>query len=314
MSYSFDRRLTVQANVRLIAGSLLQDALRDIDDPELDIHATIHEVRKNCKKVRALLRLVRLAAGDLYDRENAAIRDSARRLSDPRDLSANLESVDLLENRFETALGGEIFSRLRTALEARRSARSDDLDLEDRVTTVREELGSTLARSAKWDVPDAGFDALAGGLGKTYGRALRRMDEAFDEPSSETWHEWRKRVKYHRYHTDLLTEMWKAVLDEREEQLHDLTDLLGDDNDLSELREVLRNEPEWLDDEDSAVALVALIDRLRAEFQERTRPLARRVLAESADNLVARYRTYWEAWQAEPEHIEQAEPVIDPGR
>ncbi|MEX2466755.1 MAG: CHAD domain-containing protein [Gemmatimonadota bacterium] len=314
MSYVFARELTIQANVRLIAGSQLRDALRDIDDPELDVHATIHEVRKTCKKVRALLRLVRLVAEDLYGRENAAIRNSARRISEPRDLTANLESVDLLEDRFGSVLGREIFARLRSALEARRTARSHDLALDERVATVREELASTLERTDEWVVPDDGFDALAGGLGKTYGRAVRRMREAFSKPSSETWHEWRKRVKYHRYHTDLLEDIWEAVLDEREAQLHDLTDLLGDDNDLSELRVVLHDEPEWLDDEDAAVVLVALIDRLRAELQERTRPVARRVFAESPDKLVARYRSYWDAWQAEPEHVERADPVIEPGR
>ncbi len=314
MNYSFDRKRTIQENVRLIARGQLRDALSFIDDPDLDAHATVHEVRKAGKKVRALFRLVRLVAEDLYDRENAAIRDSARRISELRDLTANLESVDLLENRFETAVDGEIFSQLRTALEARRAARSEDLDLEARLTRVREDLASTLDRSRSWVVPDDGFDALAGGLRKTYGRALRRMREAFDEPSSETWHEWRKRLKYHRYQTVLLTDMWEAVLAEREEQIHELTDLLGDDNDLSELREVLRKEPEWLDNEDSTVGLVALIDRLRAELQERTRPLARRVLAESADGLVARYRTYWDAWQAEPDDFAEADPVIEPGR
>jgi len=43
MKCSFDRKPTIRANVRLIAGSVLRDALRDIDDPELDIHATIHD-------------------------------------------------------------------------------------------------------------------------------------------------------------------------------------------------------------------------------------------------------------------------------
>ncbi len=313
MAFTFGRDRTVQENVRLIASSQLRGALDDIDDSDLDPHETIHEVRKTCKKVRGLLRLTRLVAEELYARENAALRDTARRISELRDLSANLESVDLLEDRFGDSLEEGLVARLRRALEERRSARSADLDPANRVEKVREEMEAALDRSRGWEIPEKGFEALAGGLRKSYRRAVNRMHDAFDEPSSEAWHEWRKRVKYHRYHTDLLQGMWEPVLDEREDQLHALTDLLGDDNDLWELRRVLRQEPEWLDDDENASTIIGLIDRLRAELQGATRPLGLKVLAESPDALVARYRGYWRAWHEEPDEAHETDPVIRPG-
>lgn len=313
MAFTFDRNRTVQENIRDIASSELRNALNVIDDTELDVHETIHEVRKSCKKVRGLLRLTRPAAEELYDQENTALRDVARRISKLRDLTANLESVDLLEGRFKDSLEPDLVARLREALRRRRTTQAEDLDPAHRVEKVREGIAAALERCRGWEIPENGFDALAGGLGKTYRRAVNRMHEAFDEPSSETWHEWRKRVKYHRYHTDLLEGMWEPILDEREDQLHDLTDLLGDDNDLWELRRVLREEPDWLDEDETGSMVIGLIDRLRAELQEKTRPLALRVFAESPDDLVERYRNYWLAWHAEAKDLQQADPVIRPG-
>lgn len=317
MAFTFDRGRTVQENVRAIASSQLQSALDDIDDSDLGIHETVHEVRKSCKKVRGLLRLTRLRAEKLYDRENAALRDTARRISDLRDLTANLQTVALLEDRFGDALDEDLLAGLRKALEERRVARAAELDSADRIKKVRREIEATLKRSRDWKIPGKnpgkGFGALAGGLGKTYKRAVNRMHDAFDEPSSEGWHEWRKRVKYHRYHTELLEDMWEPVLDEREAQLHALTDLLGDDNDLGELRRVLREEPHWLDDDETGSTVVGLIDRLRAELQGAARPLALRLFAEAPDDLVARYRSYWQAWHAGPKEVHVADPVIQPG-
>jgi CHAD domain-containing protein len=317
MAFTFDRGRTVQENVRVIASSQLQSALDVIDDTDLDIHETVHEVRKSCKKVRGLLRLTRLGAEKLHDRENSALRNTARRISDLRDLTANLETVALLEDRFGDALEEELLGGLRKALEERRVVRAAELDSADRIKKVRREIRATLKRSRDWKIPGKnagkGFGALAGGLGKTYKRAVNRMHDAFDEPSSEAWHEWRKRVKYHRYHTDLLRNMWEPVLDEREAQLHALTDLLGDDNDLGELRRVLREEPHWLDDNETGSTVVGLIDRLRAELQEAARPLALRLFAEAPDDLVARYRSYWQAWHAGPIEAHEVDPVIHPG-
>ncbi|MFW6346768.1 MAG: hypothetical protein ACOC0M_10635, partial [Halomonas sp.] len=55
----------------------------------------IHQVRRRCKKVRALLRLVRSSNRPLYERENAAYRDAARRVADLRETTGLIEAFDL---------------------------------------------------------------------------------------------------------------------------------------------------------------------------------------------------------------------------
>lgn len=54
-----------------------------------------HDVRKRCKTVRALLRLIRDEVGkDVYRRENRALRDAARALSPVRDAAVLIQVHD----------------------------------------------------------------------------------------------------------------------------------------------------------------------------------------------------------------------------
>ncbi len=75
---------SVQAGLRRIADEQIGRALGEIDDDDLDFAEKVHQVRKRCKKLRGLIRLVRPAFDD-YSAENGAFRDAAQMLSGVRD-------------------------------------------------------------------------------------------------------------------------------------------------------------------------------------------------------------------------------------
>ena len=67
----------------------------------------VHEARKDMKKLRALLRLVRGELGDrVYAAENACFRDTARELSGVRDADVMLATLGDLEERYGELPGG----------------------------------------------------------------------------------------------------------------------------------------------------------------------------------------------------------------
>ena len=62
--------------------------------------ADVHDIRKRFKRVRAVMRLVRNEIGGrAYRRDNTAIRDAGRTLSDVRNGKVMLESLAALENQ-----------------------------------------------------------------------------------------------------------------------------------------------------------------------------------------------------------------------
>ena len=84
------RRILIEQTERLA------EALTSADE---NLEEAIHEVRKRCKRVRAVARLLRPHARELYRRENAAFRDIARRLSPFRDAHVQVETFDQLVSR-----------------------------------------------------------------------------------------------------------------------------------------------------------------------------------------------------------------------
>jgi len=266
-------------------------------DSDLDRHETVHEVRKRCKEVRAALRLVRTVL-PTYSKENTHYRDAARRISDIRDAQALIETFD--EHVTEAAACADALDKgtLRGAREepvGRRETVAANQDLEGRLESVQEDLVAGRQRIDDLPVATDGFDAVAGGLRKSYKRARNRMSEAYGNPDAERFHEWRKRVKYHRYHTRLLRTVWVGPMKARRAELKTLSDLIGDEHDLAVFVEVMHDEALFIPE--TRDTLDRVITGRRAELQREGRPIGERLFAERPDVLVARMRNYWDATQ-----------------
>ncbi|MES1943746.1 CHAD domain-containing protein [Salinisphaera sp. PC39] len=229
MGYRFRRGEAPFDGVRRIACEQYDRALDALTAGEPDVH----DARKSCKKLRALLRLARPALPEeVYRRENAAIRDTARGIAGLRDAEALLEAFDALVGHGGDA-GADVAS-LRRRLDA---AGRDAAPGRAAVRAAEEALRAGRLRVADW-VPDAGgdeADALCRGLARTYRSGRKRLAAARLDPAAETLHEWRKQVKYHWYHVRLLAPIDPDTLGPRGDALKTLSDLLGDDHDLAML-------------------------------------------------------------------------------
>jgi len=307
MSYRIEPGEAVADAIRRIAREQVDKALDTIDDPNDDPHADphadphekVHEGRKRCKKIRGLVRLTRPAFEDTYDRENGWYRDAARTLSDLRDAAAFLESFDALLDRFDDEIDRRHFTAIRQAFEDRRDRLAEAQDIEGRLGAFAERMRVGRQRIDGWTLDEDGFDAVAPGVKKTYKRTRHAMEDAYDKPADDRFHEWRKRVKYHRYHCRLLRHAWKPVLDERRDEIKRLSDLLGDEHDIAELRAVIRDEQPRFGPLKNLDAFGELLDRRQAELRAWARPLGQRCFDEKGKRLIARLETDWDAWQAD---------------
>jgi len=298
VGYRLKKNEGIEQGVRRIAREQIQKSLDELSDSELKISLKVHRIRKRCKKLRAVVRLVRPALGQTCDRENANFRDTARLLSRARDAKTALDTYDEVMETFADQVQRKAFGSIRRELTERRKALLDEgINLKDRLREAAGRLEAARDRIPTWQLSEEGFAAVRGGLKKTYTRACKEMDRVGEDPTDENFHDWRKRVKYHRYHCQILSPLWPAEMTSRQDEADRLGDYLGDDHDLAVLRAQVVETPGAFGTERDIQAFLGLVDQRRELLQQKCFLIGRRLFAEKPGSICKRIGKYWDVWQ-----------------
>jgi CHAD domain-containing protein len=293
MAFRLDASQPVPVAVREVADQQLRKAIAGLSgEAGLGVDEAAHDTRKRCKKLRALLRLVRPDLGrSAYRKENATLRDAARRLSGVRDAAVLMGTLDRIVEQAGEEVSSDSVAGLRAVVAKEHRDRHAELTDGDAAADAVAELDRVAARVSRWPLHDRGWDSLGGGIKAVFKRGRKEMAAAYREGTTERFHEWRKQVKYLRYQLGLLREAWPGVLDAMEATAEQLGDLLGEDHDLAVLRERVLAEPVTGDATEQT--LLRLIDRRRQELQDRARPLGERLYADKPSDFADRLGRLW---------------------
>jgi CYTH domain-containing protein/CHAD domain-containing protein len=284
------------AGVRRVIASRLEKAAERLREP-LDGDAlaeAIHGARKDLKKARAALRLVREEVGEeTFKRENHALRDAAGMLSASRDAEVKLETLAALVEGGAGDVPPGPAALWRDALSADRDRTVAGES--DQIEAAVEAIDAVAARVPEWPLRHTGWKLLSPGLDTAYTEGRDAFEALPARPSFEAVHDLRKRGKDLWYQLRLLRDAWPAVLEPTAEEIHEFTDLLGDHHDLAVLAEDLEGREEIggahknvLRELIAAEQHALLIDALS---------LGERVYAEKPGPFGRRLRAYWRAWR-----------------
>ncbi|MDP9188841.1 MAG: CHAD domain-containing protein, partial [Actinomycetota bacterium] len=277
------------AGIRRIVLARVDDALAELRGETASSPAeAVHEARKDVKKVRAALRLVRGELGDeVHRRENTHYRDVGRMLSEMRDAEVRVESLDALIERFDAALEGR-FARLREAFESELAEARDGGSLQRSMAEAAAALNQGRPRVSSLPLAEDGWEALAPGVHRSYRRGRKRMNKVTEEPSAENLHDWRRRVKDLWYQLRIVRVFNPALIGQLIRETDDLADHLGDDHDLALLREQGARRVKEFDTPDDQRLLFELIDRRRGELQFAAISLGHRVYKDKPKRFLKR--------------------------
>jgi CHAD domain-containing protein len=248
---------------------------------------SVHEARKDLKKLRALLRMARGELGEAsFGRENAFFRDAGRELAAARDSDVMLETLKALD--IPAGLGWE----LRKAIQAHRALDGGEGSRHAAAADVVDMLREARGRVPDWPLERDAFDALEPGLERTYRRGRRAFKAMRASPSVEGLHEWRKRLKELWYHHTLLRALWPPVMQAVGDEAHELANALGDDHDLVVLADWVREHT------GAATEFFDAVERRRSELQAEAMELGVRLYADKPGAYRRRLRRLWAASQA----------------
>ena len=241
------------------------------------------------------------------------MRDTARFLSEVRTSSVMVQGVADLREMYGPLLAEGTFDELldrTTILRDRIEQRvMEDPEIVPRVVSS---LERARGRYETWPIdPDArsvygigirhDYRAIGPGLKATHARGRHQMVTAYQTPSPESFHRWRKRVKYLRHQMEILTPLWPEVMIGMAVTLDRISELLGQDHDLAELLQTLADRPDLCPNPMERSLIGALAEQRRADLQTASRILGRRIYAEAPSALAVRVSAYWESMELRQE-------------
>jgi CHAD domain-containing protein len=250
--------------------------------------AAVHEARKSLKKLRSLLRMISPVLGDSIRKENAALRNLGRSLSQMRDAAAMLETVNLIGKKYKGEPAARDLAELRSLFVKRRA---DARTSSETVSTAEQGIATLRGlrrRLNNWNLT-ADVHSMAPGVRKIYRRGRTALSKAEKNPNPENLHELRKRVKDYWYQVRLLESIWPDQGSSREKELRDVQEWLGEAHNLAVLRE-----------ETTTGGLTALINDYERELREKSLVAAASLYEKKPREHTREIATLWEAWRDEP--------------
>ena len=282
----------------------MSEALRRVAFAELEIahgalsspperHSGVHSARKCLKRLRSLLLLARPgmpepAFANLIDR----LSSIARGLAAARDAAALIDAIDKLERETGPGPGLGPLQSLRGWLHKRRHAAEQNLERSTASEAMRGLLEVRPAFAGLAVYPDD-FRSLAKGLRDCYRSTRRAFRHAFAEQRDEALHEWRKGVQHHWRQMQLLAPCWPSELTARAEAARTLSQLLGDDHDISLLIRLISTPTMTFGSPEETAAFLKRCRRRHRALRKEARTQGERLFAERARPFAERIETYW---------------------
>jgi CHAD domain-containing protein len=278
----------------------------------------IHDARKNLKSLRALLRLAR---GAIHEStrlsENARFRDAGRALSAVRDPQALLEALGNLRRRLHSELESSKTKQASVSAFIGKIEREIESTLvtglpRGLVRKIVRELREAKHRSAHLfegvvlQPGDEWESYIAVGLKRTYRKGKNLVWQfdlmGHDKAEDPDWHELRKCAKALGYQLRLLKPIWPGMIDASVEEIDQLTDRLGDANDLAILGKKILDQPydpsETKDFGESRRTFLQSLNRRKQKLHTEAFEIARLIYAEKAGQFERRLAGYWQIWRS----------------
>ena len=291
-----------------IARKCVEKALKGGEEEDLE---SIHETRKQIKRMRALLRLIRDEIGKKgVQHVLEPLREAAGYLAAPRDAHVKAQALKQLLGEKAKRKSPDRLKAMRAEFQRECAEEAACFRQQKRGKQARSILRKSPNQFRKLNFESDGRSAIATGLEKNYEAARNARDCASAEASPENFHEWRKRVSDLLYNIELLEPIWPEQMCALAAEFDSLGELLGNAHDLHMLRQTAIKKSVDIDLEAEIAELLSLIDPRQKELRAKAVKLGNRILREKPSEFCDRLHSYWNVWKSKHrKNIPKAAPL-----
>jgi CHAD domain-containing protein len=271
-------------------------------------HISIHELRKNIKKMRGIIRLIRHEIGhDRYHELNDKYRHIAQQVAVLRDDTSQIELLESMQkNVDDDSIHQTILKAIRQVERKRKDAFTQFYDSNRHYTVCYEIL------SMKEEIQKLEFDGnpdsfILKSLKRIHGRARSAMEVSGFLKIDEIYHYWRKQVKYLMYQLMILNLAWPSYFKVYIGELNKLSNLLGKLHDLNLFNEHLHEEKLIKLNSQQKRLMLKYIYQRRAVLKKRIEKTGEKLFSESSEAFSLRIYDIWIHEMAENEDVNREE-------
>ncbi len=241
--------------------------------------SSIHATRKALKRCRSILRLARPGlSGKTFSTHDRAFRDIARLLSHDRDREVMTETLRLLAAKS----AGDDKAALLAGLDELNRINLNGvahLATEEAIARAVALLQQQDRAIHRLTIKKARIRTLAEGFAATYAEGRKALKAAYRINDDEAFHTFRKALQHHWRHCQLLVPAWPDLMNVRISAARDLSQLIGNDHDLSLVIAHFKTAASSALDEEVRTRIVTAAKAEQAQLRAEVKPLARRLYA-----------------------------------
>lgn len=287
MSFYLKKRESPAAAVARINLELRARVIRIINDESLDSDTLVHELLKCINKMRAVLRFSEpgmVAAA--FNSRDRVLRDFALEVSGTRDSAVLVNTFDCLADHYRPFLNTEELLPVRQALQNRHVQSMAAFQEQHNVKQLESafiSLEMKIDTKARVKVTN---DMIRSAVQGIYERGCKLHHLLDEDPNTENSHSLHRQAKYLWYQLRMLEERLPESMQVVVEELDELGELLGDDNDMSVLIDTLRKKPGLCCNRVQAELLCSLAETRRISLLSAALRLSARIYASEPDHFI----------------------------
>lgn len=287
---------SLSAAVNQSAADINRELLTLPDLAQEDPVSAVHLVRKRFKLYRAFVKLFRnCGPEEKLKTANRTLRDLGKQFSELRDAHVRSETLRLLLSDEELEHHKEATMALlqhndKTIMELETELLDEQhlftrLESGIRPDTTIDDYLQSLTPSAS---------CIRAGITGTFTQchALNVMRQSDSEPDPDRLHEWRKRTKDLQYQYELSVHFMPASLRPSAENINALTELLGHDQDLHNLKTWIPLQADIDIADNDAAALLSRLKHMRKHIGKKIDRLGNRIFSVTPEEFADQLNVY----------------------
>lgn len=261
-------------------------------------HKAIHELRKNIKKIRGILRLIRHEIGNKkYHELNNYYKSIANEVAIVRDDTSQIELLVNLKSRARNARLRYIFSKAIVQVQKNRKTELDNFIKASKPFFIQQFLLKQKNKIGELNFRGDPELFILKSLKRIHRRSRSAYELSGELKHDEIYHNWRKQLKYLMYQILILNKNDNAYLNNYISGLDELNRLLGTLHDLDLLRSHINENKLIVLKPDQKNALLKSIYQNKYSLKKKIEKTGLKVFEESSDEFAEKVYETWRNFQ-----------------